>query len=268
MMERVSISNIAWPAEQDDEALMLVRDLGFSGVELAPRKVFGPLDQVSEATLRAYRERCAAVGLAIPALQGLLFGVDGPALFGDDAGRDILRTALTDVARTARVLGAHACVFGAPKLRDPGAMDPAQAFDLAARFFRDVGAIYADEGTVLTFEANAQAYGCRFVTRTQEAIDFVTAVDSPGIRLQIDTGTMFMNGENPAVIARAVPVAGHFHASEPELAPVGTSGDHAPIAAALRAALYNGSRSVEMRAVTDWRESVTRAAGFMSAVYA
>ncbi len=267
MTRPLSISNIAWPAEHDDEALTLIRAQGFTGVELAPRKVFGPLDQVAPGALRDYRSRCDSMGLGIPALQGLLFGVEGVALFGDDAGRAALLAALSDVAVAAGLLGAHACVFGAPKLRDPGALAPDAAFDLAVGFFRRVGEIYAGEGTALTFEANAEAYGCRFVTRTEEAIDFVAAVGSPGLRLQIDTGTMFMNGEDPSVIGRAVPYAGHFHASEPQLAPLGTGGDHAPIAAALNEAGYDGSRSVEMRIAEDWRGAVIDAARLMNTIY-
>ena len=51
---KISISNIAWPGNADDEALKLVHELGFCGIELAPGKVFSHRDAVDEA--RKYRK--------------------------------------------------------------------------------------------------------------------------------------------------------------------------------------------------------------------
>ncbi len=105
------------------------------------------------------------------------------------------RIILRKVAGLAETLGAHACVFGAPRSRDPGLLSFEAARDMAVDFFSSVAPIFEFEGTCLTFEANDGSYGCRFITRTFEAIDLVRRVDRPGIRLQIDTGTIFLGQE-------------------------------------------------------------------------
>ena len=262
----ISISNIAWPKESDDEAIDLSRRLGFMGIELAPGKVFSSSNGLAEAC--AYRERLGELDLCIPAFQAIVFGVEDCALFGTDAQRANLSRHLEKVARLAGAAGAGACVFGAPKLRDPGELRPEAAFGQAVEFFAALAPAYEAEHCALTFEANAAHYGCKFVTHTDEAIALVKTVDRPGIRLQLDTGTIALNDEPESVIEAAAPLTGHFHASEPDLVPVGSSRtDHRALGRRLREAGYDGWRSVEMRACEDWQGAMRRAANVMAAAY-
>ena len=94
-------------------------------------------------------------------------------------------------------------------------------------------------------------------------------VDHPGIRLQIDTGTILIDGDDAASLAAAVPLAAHFHASEPDMVPVGSAGsDHRALGAALREAGYAGWKSVEMVTVSHWRDALRDAARLMADAYA
>jgi sugar phosphate isomerase/epimerase len=174
---------------------------------------------------------------------------------------------LDAVAKLAGTLGAKACVFGAPKQRDPGDLAPEQAWDIARATLRRTGPAFAAAGSALAFEANARRYGCRFVTTTSEAARLVASIDAPGIGLQIDTGTIFLEGEDPVALTAAAPFAVHAHVSEPDLRPPGAE-DHVPIAAGLRHSGYTGSLSVEMRQVDDWRAAVPAAIAFVQAAYA
>lgn len=257
MQGNASISNIAWPIEEDARALTLVADLGFAGVELAPRKVFGPLDEVSTQAVRRYREDLAARGLSVSALQAILFGVEDAHLFRDERSRSSLRSHLIRVAEVAGELGARACVFGSPALRDPGDLSPERALDSAVEFFAALAPRFATAGTQLAFEANPPLYGCRFVTRTREALELVRRVDTEGFALQIDTGTLLANGEEMSEVEEALPYAAHFHISEAGLVPPGSaSADHVPIARAAAKGAYSGWYSIEMKEGSDWRQAI------------
>jgi hypothetical protein len=133
---------------------------------------------------------------------------------------------------------AGACVaYSVPPARDPGDLSDAEAIEQAAAFFAAIAPNFAAEGASLAFEANPAAYGCRFVTRTAEAIALVARVAAPGFGLQIDTGTMMVNAEDPMLLAEAVPLAVHCHASAPQLGPVAPhAAAHANLAAGLRKA--------------------------------
>jgi len=165
-------------------------------------------------------------------------------------------------------LGAAASVFGAPRLRDPGDLEPEQARAIAVDFLRRIGGVFASEGTTLSFEPNSRRYACRFVTTTTEAIGLMQEVNVLGVGLQIDTGTVFLEHEKPEVLIRAAPYAAHAHVSEPDLAPVGSADvDHRSVAEALRKSGYSGSLSIEMKETRDWPTAVRSAVSFTRETY-
>lgn len=264
---KLAISNIAWPGDGLPQAIDLADELGLDGMELAPFNLFGGWD-VDEAAVRLVRAQLENAGLTCPALQGILFNAPGVALFESDESRRALADQLRLVARMAGMLGARACVFGAPRQRDPGDLPKEEAWAIARDFFVEIGPLFAREGTSLAIEANARAYACRFLTTTAEAIDFVAAVNTPGIGLQIDTGTLFLEDEDASVLTAASRYAVHAHVSEPKLQPVGSTNlDHSRIAGALKASRYDGVLSIEMRAVDDWQAAVRHAVGFVRSTY-
>ena len=268
MTNRFSVSNIAWPSDELEPALALLGELGFRGVEIAPRQVFERWD-VADGEVEALRERIEAAGLDCPALQGILFDAPDVDLFRSDASRDALALHLDRVAHIAGILGAKSCVFGSPRQRDPGPLPADEALDIAVEFFRSVAPSFYSRDVDLAFEANARAYDCRFVTRTPEAAELVRRVDRPGFAMQIDTGTIFLEREDPAVLAAAAPYAAHAHVSEPDLRPLGSAdSDHETIGGHFMAAGYDGTISVEMRATPKWRANIRRAAVLLRRHYA
>jgi len=265
---QLSISNIAWPSNKDDEALDLIQSLGFNGVELAPSKIFGDLHTVSLDTVRDYRRKVEDKGLSVSSLQAIFFGVSGAHLFTGHKARDLMAAHLRRVSEIASTLGARACVFGSPTLRDPGTYTIEDANEIAIAFFTDIAPIYAERGVELCFEANPPLYQCRFVTRTDEAFQLVERVNAPGLALQLDTGTIFINGEDPQAIQRMAGRIGHFHISEPNLVPLGTSGvDHDPLAAVLKRSSYPHWLSIEMKSADDWRGAIKQAYNLVHPLY-
>jgi len=175
---KAAVSNLAWPAEEERQALAEARLLGLLGIEIAPVRTFGSLDSIDLRVVRAYRDELDDRDLQVPSLQGVLFGVAGAHLFRDSASRQRMLDALLRVGDIAAALGARAIVFGAPQLRDPGSLEPRVAQDLAVDFFRSLGPLLEARGTVLAIEANPALYNCRFITRTLEACALVERIAS------------------------------------------------------------------------------------------
>lgn len=266
-LPELSVSNIAFPAGELDAAIILLGRLGVRAIEIAPYNVFGRWD-VSVSDIGTFHRILVERGMHCPALQGIVYNAGAAHLFSSAEAREALYLHLVSVARMAGLLGAKACVFGAPKLRDPGALSELQAKSVAADFFRRIGPVFASEGSTLAFEPNARRYGCRFIVTTQEAMDFLDEVDVPGIGLQIDTGTVFLECEDPEILTRAARYAAHAHVSEPDLAPLGTTGvDHRPVADALRRSGYDGSLSIEMRTASDWPAAIEKAVSLTRETY-
>jgi sugar phosphate isomerase/epimerase len=127
-------------------------------------------------------------------------------------------------------------------------LDDAQAMAIAVPFFRRLGEVAASYQVVVCLEPNPVSYGANFMTTSVDTARIVREIDHPSIRMQLDSGAMTINGEDPVVELRAVAgLIGHVHASEPDLLPLGDGGtDHGRVFEALAAHLPNHTVSIEM----------------------
>jgi sugar phosphate isomerase/epimerase len=246
---RVVMSNLAWDPADDPRAEAALLDAGAAGVELAPTKLWpdplaAPPDDVAQ-----YRKRWEAAGLPVVSLQSLLFGQPDLLLFGDEATQRRLIAYLQGIIDLASGLGAGPLVFGSPKNRQRGSLTAEEAEERAATVFREL-AVYADErGACLCIEPNPVEYGADFVNHAVEGASLARRVDHPGFGLHLDTGSLSLAGDDiPTAIEGSIDVLRHFHCSEPQLVPMGRSGqvDHEAAAATLRRVGYEGYVSVEM----------------------
>ncbi len=269
---KFAVSNIAWLFAGQEAVLAALRDLGVSAVEVAPTKLFPDPSAVTPAEADAARGQWADQGFSIVAAQALLFGKPELTLFESAEARERTLDYLARVLAVCGRLGAGACVFGSPKNRRRGGVPEAEARNTAVSFFRRLAAHAADAGTAVVLEANPPRYGADFVTRAAEAIELVRAVDHPAFRLHLDTACMAIAGDPIAAAFDAgVPLLGHFHVSEPDLATPGPNGavDHAAFAAELLRCGYGGWVSLEMREPTPFTaEALAAAVRFVQGVYA
>jgi D-psicose/D-tagatose/L-ribulose 3-epimerase len=251
---RLAFSNLAWPAELDAEVLPELPERGFGALEVAPTRLWAdPLAQ-DPAEIAAARGAVEASGLRIVALQSLLFQRPELQLFGDAEARQGLYDHLRGMARLAADLGATRLVFGSPGNRRRGDLPVEQADEIAVDLFARLGAEAAELGVCFCIEANPVDYRCDWLTDSVASTAFVRAVDSPGVRLHLDTACMALAGDDAVERVRAgADVLAHVHLSAPQLGAVGPDGpvDHEAMAEALRAADYAGHVSVEMLAQSE-----------------
>jgi D-psicose/D-tagatose/L-ribulose 3-epimerase len=267
----LAVSNIAWDPSEDDAVARVLHAADATGVEIAPTKWRDRPLETTPAEIASYRRAWEDRGLRIISLQSLLFGYPDLQLFGDASSRAAMSDLVRRTIDLAAGLGAHALVFGSPKNRVRGALPLEQATAIAVDFFRVLGEHAHVRHTALCIEANPPGYGCDFITTTAEAVELCRLVDHPGVRVNGDLGGMTMSGEDPATsLQSAAPFLAHFHASEPNLAALGTSAAHARAAEGLSRAGYDGWVSVEMRPAANGNNvaAVERAVRFAAKAYA
>ncbi len=267
---KLAVSNIAWSREEEPEVASLLVERGIAGVEIAPTAVWpDPLAAGREAW-HAHRAWWQGQGIAVVSLQSLLFGHPEMALFTDDVSGHAMLAHLTGLMELGAAVGAVPLVFGSPKNRTVGHRDRIEAWVSATHFFAVAGARAEDRGVCLCIEPNPTAYQCDFVNTVAEGIALVRAVSHAGFGLHVDAGAIAMNREPIAeTISAAAPFIRHFHASEPFLAPLGTTNatDHAALAAALRDVGYTGWVSLEMRAPHNGLDGLRRSLDVLVAHY-
>jgi sugar phosphate isomerase/epimerase len=249
----MAISNIAWDVSEDEAVAVLLRRYGVDAIDIVPGKYFPDPKKADSAAVTRVRSWWAEQGAAIIGMQALLFGTTGLNLFGTPEVQKAMLDHLDAVCRIASGLGATRLAFGSPKNRDRTGLTDAQADEAAIVFFRRLGDSASSHGVVICLEPNPTCYGCNFMTGTEDTAKIVQQVSHSAIRMQLDTGAVAINGEDPErMVARYAHLIGHVHASEPDLAILGDAvTDHGKVAAALSKTLPGHVVSIEMLAAKN-----------------
>lgn len=194
---KLAISNIAWEKSQDESSYALLRELGFCGLEIAPTRVLAenPYNHLPDAEKWSL-ELKRKYGLEVASVQSVWFGRD-ERLFGKSEERESLMRYTEAAIDFAAVVGSRNLVFGCPRNRTiPDEMPSDEAEKIAVDFFERLGEYAWKRNTVLAIEANPPIYHTNYLNTTAEAFELVKKIDSGGIRLNVDMGTILQNGEN------------------------------------------------------------------------
>ena len=256
---RIAVSNIAWDIVEDEAIAVLLQRHGVAAIDVAPSKYFPDPKAASSGDIHRVRDWWHRRGIEITGMQALMFGTVGLNLFGPTTTRDAMLQHLTAICRIGAGLAAPRLVFGSPKSRDRGSLDPQQAIERAADFFTRLGDIAAAHGVMICLEPNPACYGANFMTTTEEAAEVVTRVGHPAIRLQLDSGAMTINGEDTrTTVTRYAGLTGHIHASEPNLLPLGDGqADLSTLCSVLPGLLEDPLICVEMLATDNEAHTVS-----------
>jgi sugar phosphate isomerase/epimerase len=248
---KLAVSSLAWDPSQDESVRALLQSATVKGVELAPLKYWPDAAAVGQRELAAYRSAWTDAGIAIVALQGILFGKPDLQLFGSSEQRTAFAEHLAGMAKIAEGLGASVMVLGAPKNRLRGSMPEDRALADAAESFRRVAKACADRGCILCIEPAPGHYGGDFVRNLAEGVALVRAVDHPGFGLHVDAGAIAICHETDEQVREALQgYARHFHISEVDLVPIGSGTvDHGRVGNLVRESRYDGWMSIEMKPV-------------------
>ena len=195
---------------------------GMDAIDIAPGKYFPQPSSATEKEILDVKHWWSARGVEITGMQALLFGTAGLNVFGTFEVQVALLDHLDGVCRIGGVLGATRIVFGSPKNRDRSGLDDAQTMEVATAFFRKVAQSAERHGVIVCLEPNPTRYGANFMCTSDETAAVVESIAHPSIKMQLDTGALTINGENPDAVLKAhSKLVGHIHASEPDLVPLG-----------------------------------------------
>lgn len=245
---KLSISNIAWTAENDEKVYALMEDLGFTGLEIAPTRIFPENPYGDTGRARAWKEKLfSRYGFEVPSMQSIWYGRK-ERLFGTEEERRMLTGYTKKAVDFAESIGCGNLVFGCPGNRcKPDDADE----DTALRFFKEIGDYAAQHGAVIAMEANPPIYHTNYINTTKSALELIERAGSPGFLLNLDIGAMIENGEGADVLDGKFHLIHHVHISEPGLKPVRSHPLHKELCGRLADSHYQGFVSIEMGKTED-----------------
>lgn len=248
----LSISNIAWSAENDKAVYAMMNKYGFTGLEIAPTRIFpnepyGQLDVAKKWSQDLNR----VYGFTVPSMQSIWFG-KSERMFASKEERANLIQYTKQAVDFAETIGCKNLVFGCPRNRTISEnMAPTEVYNIAVKFFKELGDYAALHNTVIGMEANPTIYNTNFVNTTISALELISAVDSKGFRLNLDVGTMIYNNESVEILADKIHLINHVHISEPYLKAVEERLLHLDMVKMLSHYGYKGFISIEMAKTKD-----------------
>lgn len=245
---KLSISNIAWLESDDKMIYSLMKQFGYSGLEIAPTRIFSeaPYDKITEAKKWA-QEMKLEHGFEIPSMQSIWYGRQ-EKMFGTQEERDTLVHYTKKAIDFAEIIGCNNLVFGCPRNRNfPEGADES----LADEFFKIIGDYAFEYNTVIGMEANPPIYNTNYINTTVEALKLVERVNSKGFLLNLDVGTMIQNNEAVEELEGKVKYINHVHISEPGLKLIEKRELHRTLRAMLEKENYQGYVSIEMGKIDE-----------------
>lgn len=249
---KLAISNIAW-SDHHEYFYELMKKYGFSGLEIAPTKFsVQPYDNLDVA--QRLREYLCVYNLSVVSIQSLLFGTEGLELFTTTEAQNQLKVYLKKAILYAEVIGCPVLVFGNPKNRVIN--DLSSQYQIAVEFFKELGEFAHLHNTCLCIEPNPKVYGTNFINTLAQANQLVNDVDSLGFAMIIDSSTMLINQDEPAIILDVLSNTKHIHLSMPFLKPLNREFDnHAgwihEFVNVIKSSNYQYYLSIEMANVTQ-----------------
>lgn len=240
---KVTISNIAWQAENDAEMYAFLKEKNCTGIEIAPTRIF-PENPYSDLKKTAdFKEELHSnYGLQVVSMQSICFGRN-EAIFSSEEERASLLDYIKQSIDFASVLGCNNLVFGSPKNRN---INEGQG-ELAIAYFSEIGRYATQKNTVFAFEPNPVIYGTNFINTTTQALDFVKECNVEGLKINFDLGTVIYNEENLSVLEKNLKWINHVHISEPYLEEIQKRSLHNELASILRKGKYENYISIEMK---------------------
>ena len=240
---KLSISNIAWSKEQDETIYSLMKQNGFTGLEIAPTRWFPdkPYERMEDARELLYQLK-KEYSFQISSMQSIWYGKK-ENIWSSTEERQELEKYTKKAIDFAAALECGNLVFGCPKNRNR--VEGTDETEII-QFFRRLGDYASTKHTVISLEANPSIYHTNYLNRTEEALVLARSVGSAGIGINLDVGSMIVNEENVNSLGKIWPYINHVHISEPGLAAITNRKLHERIARILELRGYDKFISIEM----------------------
>lgn len=242
---KLSISNIAWEAHQDSLILDRLKKHPYSGLEVAPTRIVHDSPYTHMTLAQTYAQTLLEMHhLEVASIQSIWYGKT-ENLFYSQSDRSTLFEHTQKAIDFASAMNCKNVVFGSPKNRNKS--EDSLLNDDASDFFRQLGDYAYAHHTTLALEPNPSIYGTNFINTTEQALEYVKNINSPGFKVNLDLGTMIANEETVEIITSNLKWINHIHISEPFLNPIEKRTLHRELIHILKAQNYQGFLSIEMK---------------------
>lgn len=240
---KLSISNIGWNEKLNEEVLSYISKKGYSAIEIAPTVFIkeNPYDNI-DLMINIKEELKNKYNLDISSMQSIWYGKTGN-IFNEIDAKELIEYSKKAIDFASQI-NCKNLVFGCPKNRN---IPEDKSVSDIIYFFKELGDYAFSKNTIFAIEPNPTIYNTNFINTTKEAFELVKLVNSKGLKVNVDFGTILQNNENIDVVINNLSLVNHIHISEPYLEIIKERSIHREIANKLKDSNYDGYISIEMK---------------------
>lgn len=188
--QNLLVSELGWNLEDDKLMIPWLKSRGITNVEAVPSKDSWNMSKYTK----------------IYSAQSILYGEQIQIFKESSRFISILESKLQLLESKSTSL----IVFGSPtqRLHDD---------EEIILFFRKIGELCKKYNIIFCLENNSSKYGCNWMTRINDTINFVKEVNHSHVRVNLDTGSMIMENEDYDINHANIEYIGHVQVSFPNL---------------------------------------------------
>jgi len=256
----ISVSNIAWGDQLLSYYLDYIKNLGCSGVEIAPSVIWSEPIKASKRERIQLIESIKKSGLEFVGFHSLLYNRPDLQLFLNQESRKATKTYIFKLINLCSELGGKQLVFGSPKNRVLHGKKYSECFKQAEEDFLDFAEFGKKEKIFFCIEPLGRNE-TEFIKTLKEGGDMVEKINHPYLKLHLDSKAIFSTKENPyEIVKKYKRFLQHVHVGDQDLLEPGTvNKEHYKIGEALRSIDYTNYVSIEMKKNDkDIKGSLTR----------
>jgi len=262
-----SISNIAWPATDEEWALEELQRRGWNAIEVAPSRVWEDFRKITTEERKLYLDKIKSYNLQVCSLHSLFFGIEGADIFGTDTEQKIFVQYLLDLVDLASDLEAKVLILGSPKVRNRKNYRMEQAMAIAAQVLREP-AQYANEKNIKILIEPLSKKETNFINTHDEGLELVELVNNNGFGLHLDEKAVVCEeGSIENNIKECENKFWHFHINEIDLTRIIYSEQHNTVAETLKNIKYSNYISIEMRTEENYRDAILKSLDCVDFMY-
>jgi len=245
---KISVSNIAWDNKSSLYFLKYIRELGCSGVEIAPSVIWPePINSTKQERVNFFN-LVKNSDLEVVGFHSLLYNRPDLQLFLSKDSRIATKDYIYKLVNLCSELGGKQLIFGSPKNRLLHGKKYEECVKQAIEDFFEIAEFGKKKNIFFCIEPLG-INETEFIKSLNEGGIMVAKVNHPYFKLHLDSKAIFSTKENPEEITKKYgKFLQHVHVGDTNLQEPGTvNTDHYKIGAALRNINYSKYVSIEMR---------------------
>lgn len=242
---KLAASNIVWDSADVTAFFRHCADLGCSGIELAPSKIWPEPVGADKQSLASVKKELFDHGLELTGFHALLYTRRDLTLFESPASFQSTMDYLTELAMLCSDMGGNNMIMGSPANRSLCGRSFEDCFQQAVDGFGTLAENCENVGVKFCIEPLAPEQ-TDFISSTREGERLVEEINHPNFRLHLDATALRSETDPPELVIRRTTRPEHFHVNDPDLSPPGSSTNDLPaMIQALNDKQYHGYLSIE-----------------------